>query len=174
MSLSEASKVIERLPEGWSKGQLQKAAAQHVRCAVVLRTSWYPEVMRPLASSAREYLTEAGVLATRLHEIEVPGSFELPLAASLAFDGLITRISAKADIVIALGCIVRGGTPHFDYVCSATTQGLTQVQLKHQKALGFGVLTVDNLDQAMARRNKGSEAAQAALFMHLLGCGEAQ
>ena len=89
----------------------------------------------------------------------------MPLAAKLAFD-------SGADAVIALGVVIQGETPHFDYVCDAATTGLTQVQIQVAKPIGFGLLTVNNENQALARaglpdskEDKGAEAVQAALHM---------
>jgi 6,7-dimethyl-8-ribityllumazine synthase len=95
----------------------------------------------------------------------VPGAFELPLAAKFAIDN-------GADAVIALGVVIRGETPHFDYVCSSATNGLTELQLASRVPIGFGLLTVDDEAQAIARaglagskEDKGAEAVQAALHM---------
>ena len=96
--------------------------------------------------------------------VRVPGTFELPVvAAALAAQGY--------DAVVALGVVIRGGTPHFDYVCNAATDGLTRVALDHQAAVGFGVLTCDDDQQALDRaglegskEDKGYEATSAALL----------
>ena len=99
----------------------------------------------------------------------VPGAFELPLAAQLAAD-------AGAQAIIALGVVIQGETPHFDYVCSAATDGLTRVQLDTKVPIGFGLLTVNSEAEALARaglesskEDKGAEAVQAALSMVTLG-----
>jgi 6,7-dimethyl-8-ribityllumazine synthase len=97
------------------------------------------------------------------HVVRVPGAFELPVVASaLAQQGY--------DAVVALGVVIRGGTPHFDYVCNAATEGLTRVALDHTVAVGFGVLTCDTEQQALDRaglegsaEDKGHEATSAAL-----------
>jgi 6,7-dimethyl-8-ribityllumazine synthase len=95
--------------------------------------------------------------------IRVPGSFEIPLAVKRAAE------SKKYDAIVALGCVMRGDTPHFEYISSAVSQGLQQVALETRIPVGFGVLTVDTVQQAMDRSgesgNKGAEAAQAALGM---------
>src|SRR5438132_11509301 len=89
--------------------------------------------------------------------IRVPGSFELPLAAKRA------ALSKKYDAIVALGCVLRGATPHFEYISNAATNGLEQVALETGIPIGFGVLTVDKVEQAMERSgdsgNKGFEAA---------------
>ena len=95
--------------------------------------------------------------------IRVPGSFEIPLAAKRA------ALSKKYDGIVALGCVVRGETPHFEYISRAVSDGLQQVALETGIPVGFGILTVDTVQQAMDRSgesgNKGSEAAMAALEM---------
>ena len=95
--------------------------------------------------------------------IRVPGSFEIPLAAKQA------ALSKKYDAIIALGCVVRGETPHFEYISSSVSQALQQVALETGVPVAFGVLTVDTVRQAMERSgesgNKGSEAAKTALAM---------
>jgi len=123
--------------------------------------SWHAEVMAGLVAGARRALIEAGV--RDVIEVRVPGSFELPVAAArLAASGL--------DAVVALGVVVRGGTPHFDYVCQAATAGLTDVAVRSGIPVGFGVLTCDTDEQARdraglpgSREDKGHEAATAAV-----------
>lgn len=128
---------------------------------VVVAASWHEEVMAGLLAGAERALADAGVEAPVV--VRVPGTFELPVVASaLAGHGY--------DAVVALGVVVRGGTPHFDYVCSAATDGLTRVALDHTVAVGFGVLTCDTDEQALDRaglpgssEDKGYEATSAAL-----------
>ena len=128
---------------------------------VVVAASWHTVVMDGLLDGARRALREANV--TDVREVRVPGSFELPVAAARA-------AAAGADAVVALGVVIRGGTPHFDYVCSAATQGLTDVALTTGVPVGFGVLTCDDEQQALDRaglpgskEDKGREAAEAAI-----------
>jgi 6,7-dimethyl-8-ribityllumazine synthase len=128
---------------------------------VVVAASWHTVVMDGLLDGARRALREANV--TDIREVRVPGSFELPVAAARA-------AAAGADAVVALGVVIRGGTPHFDYVCSAATQGLTDVALTTGVPVGFGVLTCDDEQQALDRaglpgskEDKGAEAAEAAV-----------
>ena len=131
-----------------------------LRVAVVA-ASWHQTVMDGLLAGARRALEAHKVEAPTI--VRVPGSFELPVvAAALAEKGY--------EAVIALGVVIRGGTPHFDYVCTAATDGLTRVALDHQVAVGFGVLTCDTEEQALDRaglersqEDKGYEAAAAAL-----------
>jgi 6,7-dimethyl-8-ribityllumazine synthase len=128
---------------------------------VVVAASWHTEVMDGLLDGARRALGEAGV--TDVTEVRVPGSFELPVAAAKAAAG-------GADAVIALGVVIRGGTPHFEYVCSAATQGLSTVALTTGVPIGFGLLTCDDEQQALdraglpgSREDKGAEAVEAAV-----------
>ncbi len=129
----------------------------------VIATSWHTTIMDGLIAGARKELVRSG--ATDVTVWRVPGAFELPLAAELAID-------KGAQVVIALGVVIRGETPHFDYVCDAATQGLTQVQITRKVPIGFGLLTVNTEQEALnraglanSREDKGAEAVQAALTM---------
>ena len=126
---------------------------------------WHEAIAEGLLAGARRYLAETGAQVT---ELRVSGSFELPVASRAALD-------AGADAVVALGVIIRGGTPHFEYVASAATQGLTQVSVLTGKPVGFGVLTIDTEEQGIdraglagSREDKGAEAAEAALSTAVL------
>ncbi len=128
---------------------------------VVVAASWHTVVMDGLLDGARRALRDAGV--SDVTEVRVPGSFELPVAAAMA-------AAAGAAAVVALGVVIRGGTPHFDYVCSAATQGLSSVALTTGVPVGFGLLTCDDEQQALDRaglpdshEDKGAEAAEAAI-----------
>ena len=140
--------------------------ASDLQVAIVV-TSWHPEITNSLLAGAERALKAAG---NETYEVwRVPGAFELPLGAQKAMD-------AGADVVVALGVVIRGDTPHFDYVCSAATDGLTRVQLDNQIAIGFGLLTVDTEQQAIDRaglpgskEDKGAEAVEAAVLMANLG-----
>ena len=128
---------------------------------VVVAASWHTVVMDGLLAGALRALTEAGVDAPTV--VRVPGSFELPVVAQ----GLAR---AGYDAIVALGVVIRGGTPHFEFVCDAATRGLTRVSLDHGVPVGFGVLTCDDEQQALDRaglsgskEDKGFEAAQAAV-----------
>ncbi|MDM7831188.1 6,7-dimethyl-8-ribityllumazine synthase [Cellulomonas edaphi] len=127
---------------------------------VVVAASWHTQVMDGLLAGARRALAAANV--TEVTEIRVPGTFELPVAARAA--------AASADAVVALGVVIRGGTPHFEYVCQAATLGLTDVAVQTGVPVGFGVLTCDDEAQAVDRaglpgshEDKGAEAAEAAV-----------
>lgn len=128
---------------------------------VVVAASWHDTVMDGLVAGATRALERARVDDVRL--VRVPGSFELPVAA-------LAAARSGADAVVALGVVIRGGTPHFEYVCSAATDGLTQVGLTTGVPVGFGVLTCDDEQQALdraglegSREDKGAEAAEAAV-----------
>jgi 6,7-dimethyl-8-ribityllumazine synthase len=117
-----------------------------------------------LLEGARKALVREGVLVENIFEVEVPGSFEIPLAAQWLAD------VRKVDGVIALGAVIRGSTNHYEYVCSTASSGLMNVQLSHKIPVGFGILTCDTLEQAFDRAggklgNKGTESAQTVLEM---------
>lgn len=127
---------------------------------VVIAGTWHEVISNGLIAGAQRVLDEAGA-THRL--VRVPGSFELAVAAQAAFAG-------GADAVVALGVIIRGGTPHFEYVSAAATDGLTRVSLDAGKPVGFGLLTLDDEKQGLDRaglegskEDKGAEAADAAL-----------
>ncbi|MBD3777785.1 MULTISPECIES: 6,7-dimethyl-8-ribityllumazine synthase [unclassified Cellulomonas] len=129
---------------------------------VVVAASWHTTVMDGLLAGARRALAAAHVEDVR--EVRVPGTFELPVAAARA------ARSGEVDAVVALGVVIRGGTPHFEYVCQAATSGLTDVAVTTGVPVGFGVLTCDDEAQALDRaglpgshEDKGAEAAEAAV-----------
>ncbi|GAA4875870.1 6,7-dimethyl-8-ribityllumazine synthase [Kitasatospora terrestris] len=131
-----------------------------LRVAVVA-AQWHDQVMNGLLDGAERALKEFGIEEPTV--VRVPGTFELPVAAkALAGRGY--------DAVVALGVVIRGGTPHFEYVCEAATLGLTQVSVDTGVPVGFGVLTCDNEQQALDRaglpdsaEDKGHEAVTAAV-----------
>lgn len=128
----------------------------------IVASQWHTVVMDGLLGGARRALADAGV--EQVEELRVPGAFELPLGAASLLE--------RHDGVVALGVVIRGGTPHFDYVCRAATDGLLRVSLDARRPVGFGVLTCDDEAQAVARaglpgsvEDKGAEAAQAAVAL---------
>ena len=133
----------------------------------IVASSWHETVMDGLVAGARAALREAG--ATDVDLIRTPGAFELPLVAQAC-------VGAGYDAIVALGVIIRGGTPHFEYVSSAATDGLARVALDERVPIGFGLLTCDTEEQALDRaglpgsaEDKGREAAEAALAtLHVL------
>ncbi len=135
----------------------------------LLVSRWNSFVVEHLKEGAIDTLRRQGVDDKDIEIIYAPGAFEFPLAAQ--------KIAAtkKYDAIIALGAVIRGGTPHFEYVAGECTKGLAQVSLNAGLPITFGVLTVDSIEQAIERSgtkagNKGAEAAQTALEMvSLLG-----
>ncbi|HRN28473.1 MAG TPA: 6,7-dimethyl-8-ribityllumazine synthase [Terrimesophilobacter sp.] len=127
---------------------------------VIVAGTWHEEITNGMIAGAHRVLDPSGA---EVSEVRVPGSFELPVVAKAALD-------AGADAVVALGVIIRGGTPHFEFVSNAATDGLTRVALDTGKPVGFGVLTLDDEQQGLDRaglpgskEDKGGEAASAAL-----------
>jgi len=132
----------------------------------IISARWHSELCDQMIDGAQRALTMAKVSSEVFY---VPGSFELPLAAKklLAKDS-----SAGFDAAVVLGLVLRGETPHFDYVCQGVTNGVMDVSLELMKPIGFGVLTVDTLEQAIVRvggpgskEDKGFDAAMAALAL---------
>jgi 6,7-dimethyl-8-ribityllumazine synthase len=127
---------------------------------VIVAAQWHEVITTAMLQSAEATAIKAGANVT---VVRVPGAFELPVAALVAAE-------AGADAVIALGVVIRGGTPHFEFVSDAATQGLTRVALDTGVPVGFGLLTTDNEQQALDRsglpgslEDKGREAVEAAL-----------
>ncbi|MGW7586911.1 6,7-dimethyl-8-ribityllumazine synthase [Kitasatospora sp. NPDC054768] len=145
---------------GHGAPELTIDGAADLKVAVVA-AQWHDTVMNGLLDGAHRALKELGV--TEPTVLRVPGTFELPVAAK--------RLAERGyDAVVALGVVIRGGTPHFDYVCQAATAGLTQVSVDTGVPVGFGVLTCDNEEQAIDRaglpgsaEDKGHEAVTAAV-----------
>lgn len=132
---------------------------------VVIAGTWHEVITDGLIGGATAALDESGATWSL---VRAPGSFELPVAAKAALD-------AGADAVVALGVIIRGGTPHFEYISDAATTGLTNVTIQTGKPVGFGVLTLDTEEQGIDRaglpgskEDKGREAAEAALATAVL------
>lgn len=130
-----------------------------LRVAIVA-ASWHPTVMDGLIDGARRGLADAGITSVQL--VRVPGAFELTVACA--------RLAESYDALVALGVVIRGGTPHFDYICQAVAMGLTDVSVRTGVPVGFGVLTCDDDQQALDRaglagssEDKGHEAATAAV-----------
>ena len=127
----------------------------------IISSSWHPEICADLVAGAMRALEVAHV--KKIKTIYVPGSFEIPLAAQKMFE-------KGYDAVVAVGLVLKGDTPHFDYVCQGVTQGVIDVQLKWSKPIGYGVLMCENLEQAIDRcgrvgskEDKGFDSAIAAL-----------
>ncbi len=141
------------------KGALPKVKGKRI---AIVAAEWNSNVTGALARGAAEVLRREGFPEDAVVQYQVPGAIELTFAAS--------RLIDKFDAVIVLGCVIRGGTPHFDYVCQSVTQGVTALNAKGSAPVIFGVLTVDceqdALDRAGGRLgNKGAEAAETAIKM---------
>jgi 6,7-dimethyl-8-ribityllumazine synthase len=134
-------------------------------------SEWNEEITEALYSGAVETLVDHGVSKENILRRNVPGSFELPIGAQWMAE------QDQIDAVICLGCVIQGETRHFEFICQAVAQGLTQVGLKFNKPVVFGVLTTDTMQQAIDRSggkygNKGDEAASTAI--RLLNFQEAE
>lgn len=131
-------------------------------CIVLSRFNGF--IVEQLVAGAVDTLLRHGATRGDIHLVKTPGAFELPLA--------VKRVAAggRYDAIIALGAVIRGGTPHFEYVAGECVKGLSSVALEHDVPVGFGVLTVDTIEQAVERAgtkagNKGAEAALSAIEM---------
>ena len=129
----------------------------------IISSSWHLDICDDLIAGATRALKAAEV--KKIKTIYVPGSFEIPLAAQKVFE-------KGYDAVVAVGLVLKGETPHFDYVCQGVTQGVIDVQLQFSKPIGYGVLMCNDLDQAIARsgragskEDKGYDSAIAALAL---------
>ncbi len=148
--------MAERVYEGHYQGKGRKFAL------VVSRFNEF--VTHSLLEGAVDCLLRHGVTRDQLTVVRVPGSFEIPVAVAR-----LAR-SKQYDGIVALGAVIRGNTPHFDYVASEVAKGCAQVSLETEVPVGFGVLTCDNLEQALERAgtkagNKGADAAMSVLEM---------
>lgn len=128
---------------------------------MVATSRYYADISAELEAGCMEVLEAAGC---SVEMVEVPGAFEVPGIIAMAAD------SARFDGYIALGCVVRGETTHYDYVCGESARGLMTLAVERRLAIGYGILTVENRAQAEARadrkrKNKGAEAAKACLAM---------
>ena len=131
---------------------------------VIVITRWNEGIVNGLLAGAQQALRQLGIADDKVRVVTVPGAFEVPLACQAAAE------RADCDAVIALGAVIRGGTPHFEYVAGECTRGIGEVALRSGKPVAFGVLTVDTLEQAVLRssddaENKGVEAAMSAVEM---------
>ncbi len=143
-----------------SSPQIKVRSLPHVKVAII-SSSWHLDLCNDLVAGAQRALVQASI--TKVETIFVPGSFEIPLASQIAFE-------KGFDAVVAVGLVLKGETPHFDYVCQGVTQGILDVSLKFSKPIGFGVLMCNDMDQAIARsgvagsnEDKGYDSAIAAI-----------
>ncbi len=133
----------------------------------IVTAQWNAEITGALYKGAYDLLIKQGARPENISSLMVPGSYELITGADMAL------FATRADVVICLGCVIQGDTPHFDYICSAVAHGLANAGLKHYKPVIFGVLTTNTLEQAQERAggihgNKGEEAAATAIMMAAL------
>lgn len=141
------------------EGQMNAAGLKFA----IVATRFNDIIVDRLVGGAVDYLTRHGADKENITIIRIPGAFELPIACKKIAEG-----AQKYDGIVALGAVIRGGTPHFDYVCAEAAKGIGQVSLSSGMPIGFGLLTTDNLEQAIERAgskggNKGVEAAAALL-----------
>ena len=139
-----------------------------IRVAIV-KAEWNSHITDRLTQGALDLFKSQNIPDDNIEVFTVPGAVELTFAASQLIE------SSLFDVVIVFGCVIRGGTPHFDYVCQSVTQGVTALNADCDVPVIFGVLTVDNerdaIDRAGGRLgNKGTEAAEAAIKMHHFAC----
>jgi 6,7-dimethyl-8-ribityllumazine synthase len=150
------------VPEGYLVLEGQPDGFRHTVGVVISRFNGH--ITSRLLQGALDALEEAGVSRDAVHVMPVPGAFELPLAAKLAAE------SGRYDGVVCLGAVIRGETDHYDYVCSEAARGIQDVQLQTGVPCSFGVLTVDTMEQALARtgdgkRDTGRHAVEAVLAL---------
>ncbi len=134
-----------------------------LRVALVVST-YHDDITGRLAAGALEALAAAGVSAADVERLDVPGAYEIPFGAHTA------AASGRIDAVVCLGCLIKGETPHFDYIASAVSHGIMQASLAQGVPMAFGVLTTNSIEEAEARvpdgpGNKGYEAAVAVVTM---------
>ena len=140
------------------------ARASHI---MIVEAPYYAHIAAALAKGALAVLDEAGATYQRF---AVPGAFEIPAAIRFAATAAERGVGPRFDGYVALGCVIRGETTHYQHVCEECARGVQALAIEHGLAIGFGVLTVENEAQALARsrvgqRDKGGEAARACLAM---------
>jgi 6,7-dimethyl-8-ribityllumazine synthase len=134
---------------------------------LIVEARFYEDIADELARGAVQHLDEAGVTYDR---VSVPGAFEIPAAMAFAQQGA-HKGGVAYDGYVALGCVIRGETSHYDYVCGESARGLQDLATREHMAIGYGILTVETGEQAWARaavengKNKGKDAAEACLAM---------
>lgn len=143
-------------------------SAAPYKFAIVV-AQWNIDITGALYRGAYDFLIEKGAKPENILSVAVPGSYELTAATDL----VLTK--HQLDAVICIGCVIKGDTPHFEYICQAVSQGITNAGLKHTRPVIFGVLTTNTLEQAQERAggkhgNKGEEAAASAILMCEMNC----
>ncbi|MEM9896033.1 MAG: 6,7-dimethyl-8-ribityllumazine synthase [Bacteroidota bacterium] len=155
MASSEKSLSANKIPQNVDLSKYSFA---------VVVAEWNEQVTESLYAGCYQTLLAAGIESDKIHRSNVPGTFELSLG------GQWMAARKDVDAVICLGCVIQGETRHFDFICEAVANGITNVGLKYNKPVIFGVLTTDNMQQALDRSggkhgNKGDEAAATAIKM---------
>jgi 6,7-dimethyl-8-ribityllumazine synthase len=167
-----AGKTIKHMKNLSDFSHIEISSAKPFRFGIIT-AQWHSDVTNALYQSAYDRLKKHGALDEHIVNIPVPGSYELTSGANMLLE------LGQVDVVICLGCVILGETRHFDFICDAVANGLSNVSIKHNKPVIFGVLTTNNLQQALDRSggthgNKGEEAAIAAIQManlqHELAC----
>ncbi|WP_340104792.1 6,7-dimethyl-8-ribityllumazine synthase [Rhodohalobacter sp. 8-1] len=125
----------------------------------VVAAKWNSFVTDPMLEGAQAALKGKGITDDHIYTFRCPGSYELPLACKMCIDKL------NVDGVVAIGAVIQGGTPHFHYVCDAVNKGISELNIRYDTPVSFGVLTTDTVEQAMERASidKGNKGAEAAL-----------
>jgi len=128
---------------------------------VIVAAKWNSFITDEMTKGAEDALKGKGIPEENIEIFRSPGSYEIPLACKYALDIL------GADGVVAIGAVIRGGTPHFNYVCDAVNKGISELNIEYNKPIAFGVLTTDTVEQAIERSgiDKGNKGAEAALAM---------
>ena len=157
MSVSESKLLAERQGDYFRSTAFQEWSKKINRVAIV-KSMWYPEVIEGLVQSAKATFFENKIEEERIQLVNASGALEIPLLTKKLLS------LEEIDLVVTLGCVLEGQTPHFEFVCHECFRALGQVQIDLEKAVGIGILTVSNIEQAMERRQKGREAAEAALM----------
>jgi len=137
-------------------------ASLHIAIAA---SKWNSQVTDEMVNGAEEALLAHGVQKEQIHVVRCPGAYELPLTAQFLLEKKNHQGQPLYDGIVAIGAVIRGETPHFDYICDAVAQGITRLNLDSGRPVAFGVLTTDNVKQALERagRSKGNKGAEAAL-----------
>jgi 6,7-dimethyl-8-ribityllumazine synthase len=154
MTVEASKKLLQNAQKDF--GAWKKEIAD-LRKVGIIYTAWYPEIIEGLRESALAFLNSVELNHSKIDQLKVSGSWELPLAVS----SYIAKNSP--DFVVVLGCVIKGETPHFDILCNTVASELMRIQVDSKVPLGFGVLTMNSIEQANARMDKGTEAAEAAL-----------
>ncbi len=144
---------------------LKHISPSEINCIAIVVAEWNSKITHALHDGAVTTLLGCGLAADQIETISVPGAFELSYTAAR-----LEEAQKRYDAVILIGCVIRGETSHYDLICNSVTQGATELNLRARTPFIFGLVTVENMDQALARAggsigNKGSECAVAALQM---------